>query len=71
MNNEISRNPIINLKPFLKQKIEIYLKGNYIIQGTLKLYDKYSNLILENAKMIKNNTEDDLNIIYIKGSNVN
>ena len=71
MNYEISRNPIINLKPFLKQNIEIYLKGNYIIEGKLKLYDKYSNLILENSKMIKNDSEDNLNTVYIKGSNVN
>ena len=70
MNNEISRNPIINLEPFLKQTIEIYLKGNYIVQGELKLFDKYSNLILENSKMIKDNEENYLNSIYIKGSNV-
>lgn len=43
---ELSRSPVITLDKYLDKKILVCLKNDFKLQGVLKKYDKFNNMIL-------------------------
>lgn len=44
--SQISRDPIIQLQPYLNQKMMINLLGGRVVEGILKGFDHVNNLVL-------------------------
>ena len=49
--------PFDILQKSIGKTVIVRLKGNNVMRGTLKSYDLHLNLFLENAVIIKNNSE--------------
>lgn len=63
-----------DLEEFLDQKITCLLKDNRYLEGTLRSYDKFNNLTIENTKqkIIYNGmiAFEDLGVFIIRGENI-
>ena len=67
---ELSRNPVISPQNFKDKKIQVELKENFTLQGTLENFDKFNNLTLKNASQISSDNSVDLGTVYINGHNL-
>lgn len=47
--SEISRDPIIQLQPFINQKLLINFLGGRVVEGVLKGFDHVNNLVINEA----------------------
>ncbi len=68
----MSDNDSVNFEELLEEKIVVYLKGGTRLEGNLKKYDDYMNLLLENAEEYTQKDElvNDLDRVVVKGGNI-
>ncbi|MCD6383710.1 MAG: RNA-binding protein [Thermoplasmata archaeon] len=62
--------PMSILQKTLDKRITIVLKDSRILEGVLKGYDEYMNMVLEDAKEVKTEEERILGTVILRGNNV-
>jgi small nuclear ribonucleoprotein len=70
MSEKSKSRPLDFLNKLREKKVQIELRGNKRIIGTLINYDSHLNMTLHNAKEFKTEGEADLGVIVVRGDNI-
>ena len=60
---------IPDLKPLMNKKVNCRLNGNRIVQGTVRGYDPFMNLVLADCVEI-GKEKNDMGIVVVRGNSV-
>lgn len=60
-----------DLRKFMEKRMELKLNAGRVVTGTLRGYDQFMNIVLDQAQEIRSPTEKyDLGMIVIRGNSV-
>ncbi|MCD6110445.1 MAG: RNA-binding protein [Thermoplasmata archaeon] len=62
--------PMNMLQKSLEKKVTVVLKDSRILEGVLKGFDEYMNMVLQDAKEMKGDEERLLGTLILRGNNV-
>jgi small nuclear ribonucleoprotein G len=61
-----------DLRKYLDKRLDIRINANRRVMGTLKGYDQFMNLVLEDAQeiSIQDNTKESIGTVMIRGNSI-
>ncbi|WVZ07479.1 hypothetical protein V8G54_020825, partial [Vigna mungo] len=59
-----------DLKKYMDKKLQIKLNANRMIVGTLRGFDQFMNLVVDNTVEVNGNEKTDIGMVVIRGNSV-
>ncbi|XP_043708362.1 probable small nuclear ribonucleoprotein G [Telopea speciosissima] len=59
-----------DLKKYMDKKLQIKLNANRIVVGTLRGFDQFMNLVIDNTVDVNGNEKNDIGMVVIRGNSV-
>ncbi|KAG6538440.1 probable small nuclear ribonucleoprotein G [Zingiber officinale] len=59
-----------DLKKYMDKKLQIKLNANCVVVGTLRGFDQFMNLVIENTVEMNGNEKNDIGMVVIRGNSV-
>ncbi|OWM82537.1 hypothetical protein CDL15_Pgr002112 [Punica granatum] len=59
-----------DLKKYMDKKLQIKLNANRMVMGTLRGFDQFMNLVVENTVEVNGNERNDIGTVVIRGNSV-
>ncbi|XP_068657184.1 probable small nuclear ribonucleoprotein G [Aristolochia californica] len=59
-----------DLKKYMDTKLQIKLNANRVVVGTLRGFDQFMNLVIDNTLEINGNEKNDIGMVVIRGNSV-
>ncbi|KAK7337253.1 hypothetical protein VNO77_17818 [Canavalia gladiata] len=59
-----------DLKKYMDKKLQIKLNANRMIVGTLRGFDQFMNLVVDNTVEVNGNEKNDIGMVVIRGNSV-
>ncbi|RLN38644.1 hypothetical protein C2845_PM01G17780 [Panicum miliaceum] len=59
-----------DLKKYMDKKLQIKLNANRVVVGTLRGFDQFMNLVVDNTVEVNGNDKTDIGMVVIRGNSV-
>ncbi|XP_020100880.1 probable small nuclear ribonucleoprotein G [Ananas comosus] len=59
-----------DLKKYMDKKLQIKLNANRVVIGSLRGFDQFMNLVVDNTVEVNGNEKNDIGIVVIRGNSV-
>ena len=59
-----------DLKKYMDKKLQIKLNANRMVVGTLRGFDQFMNLVVDNTVEVNGNEKNDIGMVVIRGNSV-
>ncbi|KAG0496470.1 hypothetical protein HPP92_001161 [Vanilla planifolia] len=59
-----------DLKKYMDKKLQIKLNANRVIIGTLRGFDQFMNLVIDNTVEVNGDEKNDIGMVVIRGNSV-
>ncbi|TVU37990.1 hypothetical protein EJB05_11337 [Eragrostis curvula] len=59
-----------DLKKYMDKKLQIKLNANRVVIGTLRGFDQFMNLVVDNTVEVNGNDKNDIGMVVIRGNSV-
>ncbi|XP_022766094.1 probable small nuclear ribonucleoprotein G [Durio zibethinus] len=59
-----------DLKKYMDKKLQIKLNANRMVVGTLRGFDQFMNLVVDNTVEVNGNEKTDIGMVVIRGNSV-
>ena len=60
-----------DLRKFMEKRLELKLNAGRVVTGTLRGYDQFMNVVLDQAQEVKSPTEKhDIGMVVIRGNSI-
>lgn len=59
-----------DLKKYMDKKLQIKLNANRVVIGTLRGFDQFMNLVVDNTVEVNGNDKTDIGMVVIRGNSV-
>ncbi|XVE96406.1 hypothetical protein REPUB_Repub02eG0219100 [Reevesia pubescens] len=59
-----------DLKKYMDKKLQIKLNANRMVVGTLRGFDQFMNLVIDNTVEVNGNEKTDIGMVVIRGNSV-
>ncbi|XP_068664372.1 probable small nuclear ribonucleoprotein G [Aristolochia californica] len=59
-----------DLKKYMDKKLQIKLNANRVVVGTLRGFDQFMNLVIDNTVDLNSNEKNDIGMVVIRGNSV-
>ncbi|RWR90153.1 putative small nuclear ribonucleoprotein G [Cinnamomum micranthum f. kanehirae] len=59
-----------DLKKYMDKKLQIKLNANRAVVGTLRGFDQFMNLVIDNTVDLNSNEKNDIGMVVIRGNSV-
>ncbi|XP_008797575.1 probable small nuclear ribonucleoprotein G [Phoenix dactylifera] len=59
-----------DLKKYMDKKLQIKLNANRVIVGTLRGFDQFMNLVIDNTVEVNGSEKNDIGMVVIRGNSV-
>ncbi|BAF12259.1 probable small nuclear ribonucleoprotein G [Oryza sativa Japonica Group] len=59
-----------DLKKYMDKKLQIKLNANRVIVGTLRGFDQFMNLVVDNTVEVNGNDKTDIGMVVVRGNSV-
>ncbi|KAL5998857.1 hypothetical protein ACLOJK_009805, partial [Asimina triloba] len=59
-----------DLKKYMDKKLQIKLNTNRVVIGTLRGFDQFMNLMVDNIVEVNGNEKNEIGMVVIKGNSV-
>ncbi|XP_072972055.1 probable small nuclear ribonucleoprotein G isoform X1 [Typha angustifolia] len=59
-----------DLKKYMDKKLQIKLNANRVVVGTLRGFDQFMNLVIDNTVEVNGNEKNDIGMVVIRGNSV-
>ncbi|RWR88491.1 putative small nuclear ribonucleoprotein G [Cinnamomum micranthum f. kanehirae] len=59
-----------DLKKYMDKKLQIKLSANRLVVGTLRGFDQFMNLVIDNTVETNGNEKNDIGMVVIRGNSV-
>nr|AFK45258.1 unknown [Medicago truncatula] len=59
-----------DLKKYMDKQLQIKLNANRMIVGTLRGFDQFMNLVVDNTVEVNGNEKNDIGMVVIRGNSV-
>ncbi|KAI0528645.1 probable small nuclear ribonucleoprotein G [Dendrobium catenatum] len=59
-----------DLKKYMDKKLQIKLNANRTVIGTLRGFDQFMNLVIDNTVDVSGNEKNDIGMVVIRGNSV-
>ncbi|XP_072989376.1 probable small nuclear ribonucleoprotein G [Typha latifolia] len=59
-----------DLKKYMDKKLQIKLNVNRVVIGTLRGFDQFMNLVIDNTVEVNGNEKNDIGMVVIRGNSV-
>ncbi|XXG69091.1 hypothetical protein AAC387_Pa06g2040 [Persea americana] len=59
-----------DLKKYMDKKLQIKLNANRLVVGTLRGFDQFMNLVIDNTVETNCNEKNDIGMVVIRGNSV-
>ncbi|XP_058093183.1 probable small nuclear ribonucleoprotein G [Magnolia sinica] len=59
-----------DLKKYMDKKLQIKLNANRVVVGTLRGFDQFMNLVIDNTIELNGNEKNDIGMVVIRGNSV-
>ncbi|KAH0469921.1 hypothetical protein M5K25_001304 [Dendrobium thyrsiflorum] len=59
-----------DLKKYMDKKLQIKLNANRTVVGTLRGFDQFMNLVIDNTVDVSGNEKNDIGMVVIRGNSV-
>ena len=59
-----------DLKKYMDKKLQIKLNANRLVIGTLRGFDQFMNLVVDNTVEVNGNEKTDIGMVVIRGNSV-
>ncbi|URE02578.1 40S ribosomal protein [Musa troglodytarum] len=59
-----------DLKKYMDKKLQIKLNANRVVVGTLRGFDQFMNLVVDNTVEVNGNEKNDIGMVVIRGNSV-
>ncbi|CAK9181319.1 unnamed protein product, partial [Ilex paraguariensis] len=59
-----------DLKKYMDKKLQIKLNANRMVVGTLRGFDQFMNLVIDNTLEVNGNETTDIGMVVIRGNSV-
>ncbi|KAG7641844.1 LSM domain eukaryotic/archaea-type [Arabidopsis suecica] len=59
-----------DLKKYMDKKLQIKLNANRMVTGTLRGFDQFMNLVVDNTVEVNGNDKTDIGMVVIRGNSI-
>lgn len=59
-----------DLKKYMDKKLQIKLNANRVVVGTLRGFDQFMNLVIDNTVELNGNENNEIGMVVIRGNSV-
>ncbi|XP_060186656.1 probable small nuclear ribonucleoprotein G [Lycium barbarum] len=59
-----------DLKKYLKKRLNVKLNANCLVVGTLRGFDQFMNLVIDNTVEVNGNEKNEIGMVVIRGNSV-
>ncbi|KAG5574979.1 hypothetical protein R3W88_028960 [Solanum pinnatisectum] len=59
-----------DLKKYMDKQLQIKLNANRLVTGTLRGFDQFMNLVIDNTVEINGNDKNEIGMVVIRGNSV-
>ncbi|KAL5994925.1 hypothetical protein ACLOJK_024982 [Asimina triloba] len=59
-----------DLKKYMDKKLQIKLNANRVVVGTLRGFDQFMNLVVDNTVEVNGNEKNEIEMVVIRGNSV-
>ncbi|KQK15293.1 probable small nuclear ribonucleoprotein G [Brachypodium distachyon] len=59
-----------DLKKYMDKKLQIKLNANRVVIGTLRGFDQFMNLVVDNTVEVNGNDRNDIGMVVLRGNSV-
>ncbi|GMN39451.1 hypothetical protein TIFTF001_008674 [Ficus carica] len=59
-----------DLKKYMDKKLQIKLNANRMVVGTLRGFDQFMNLVVDNTVEVNGNEKTDIGMVVVRGNSV-
>ncbi|KAJ3675354.1 hypothetical protein LUZ60_004396 [Juncus effusus] len=59
-----------DLKKYMDKKLQIKLNANRVIVGTLRGFDQFMNLVVDNTVEVNGNERNEIGMVVLRGNSV-
>ncbi|XP_015056609.1 probable small nuclear ribonucleoprotein G [Solanum pennellii] len=59
-----------DLKKYMDKQLQIKLNANRLVTGTLRGFDQFMNLVIDNTVEVNGNDKNEIGMVVIRGNSV-